>query len=85
MFDSSLRAGRYVLENTGMSAFEAAIAEKTFYHHDRKTIQELAQLWDPSVPQSDNAAYVARSKELEKELEAELFNALAERGQRDVA
>lgn len=85
MFDSSLRAGRYVLENVGMSEFEAAIAEETFYHHDRKTIQELAQLWDPSVAPAENAAYVARSKELERELEAELYTALIERGKQDAA
>ncbi|WP_089278334.1 monovalent cation:proton antiporter-2 (CPA2) family protein [Antarctobacter heliothermus] len=85
MFDSSLRAGRYVLENVGMTEFEAAIAEETFYHHDRKTIQELAELWDPSVPQAENAAYVARSKELERELEAELYTALTARGKQDAA
>ncbi|MGP6086666.1 monovalent cation:proton antiporter-2 (CPA2) family protein [Antarctobacter jejuensis] len=85
MFDSSLRAGRYVLENVGMSEFEAAIAEETFYHHDRKTIQELAELWDPSVPPGENAAYVARSKELERELETELYTALTERGKQDAA
>jgi CPA2 family monovalent cation:H+ antiporter-2 len=85
MFDSSLRAGRYVLENVGMTEFEAAIAEETFYHHDRKTIQELAQLWDPSIPPAENAAYVARSNELERELEAELYTALIERGKQDAA
>ncbi|WP_323771173.1 cation:proton antiporter [Antarctobacter sp.] len=85
MFDSSLRAGRYVLENVGMTEFEAAIAEETFYHHDRKTIQELAELWDPSVPQAENAAYVARSKELERELETELYTALTARGKQDAA
>ncbi|MBW4985739.1 cation:proton antiporter [Mameliella sp. CS4] len=85
MFDSSLRAGRYVLENVGMSEFEAAIAEETFYHHDRRTIRELAQLWDPSIPPAENAAYVARSKELERELETELYTALAERGKQDAA
>ncbi|KHQ54238.1 monovalent cation:H+ antiporter-2, CPA2 family [Mameliella alba] len=85
MFDSSLRAGRYVLENVGMSEFEAAIAEETFYHHDRRTIRELAQLWDPSIPPAENAAYVARSKELERELETELYTALTERGKQDAA
>ena len=85
MFDSSLRAGRYVLENVGMSEFEAAIAEETFYPHDRRTIRELAQLWDPSIPPAENAAYVARSKELERELETELYTALAERGKQDAA
>ncbi|HBS50287.1 MAG TPA: potassium transporter, partial [Rhodobacteraceae bacterium] len=40
MFDSSLRAGRYVLENVGLSEYEAARAEKTFYAHDRVTVRD---------------------------------------------
>jgi CPA2 family monovalent cation:H+ antiporter-2 len=85
MFDSSLRAGRYVLENVGLSEYEAALAEETFYHHDRETIQELATLWDPSIPPAENAAYIARSRELEKDLETALYNALTERGKQDAA
>ncbi|AUC54821.1 potassium transporter [Sagittula sp. P11] len=85
MFDSSLRAGRYVLENIGMSEYEAAIAEETFYHHDRHTVRELAKLWNPAVPASENEPYIARAKELEKELETALFTALDERGKKDVA
>ncbi|SMX43792.1 monovalent cation:proton antiporter-2 (CPA2) family protein [Maliponia aquimaris] len=85
MFDSSLRAGRYVLENVGLSEYEAALAEETFYYHDRETIQELASLWDPSIPPAENAAYITRSRELEKDLETALYNALTERGKQDAA
>jgi len=69
LFDSSLRAGRYVLENLGLSEFEASEAERIFYHHDRTTVRELATLWDPNIPPSQNHAYVQRAKELQKELE----------------
>ncbi|MGD9865513.1 MAG: monovalent cation:proton antiporter-2 (CPA2) family protein [Pseudodonghicola sp.] len=41
LFDSSLRAGRYVLENVGLSQYEAAQAEQTFYTHDRYSVREL--------------------------------------------
>ncbi len=85
MFDSSLRAGRYVLENIGMSEYEAAIAQETFYHHDRQTVRELAELWDPSIPPAENHAYIARAKELEKELETALYTALETRGKQDAA
>ena len=85
MFDSSLRAGRYVLENVGMSEYEAAIAEETFYHHDRRTIAELAKVWDPALSPGENAAYIARSKELERELETQLYTALTERGKQGSA
>ena len=73
MFDSSLRAGRYVLENIGLSEFEAARAEQTFYAHDREVLRELVDLWDPNLPIDRNTAYIERSRELEKELEAALM------------
>ena len=38
-FDSSLQAGRYVLENVGLTEFEVAEAENTFYRHDRKSMR----------------------------------------------
>ena len=80
MFDSSLRAGRYVLENIGLSEYEAAEAEKTFYAHDRYTVRELAELWNPELPAHQNEAYIARARELQRELEAEFQNRTAERG-----
>ncbi|WP_187429637.1 Glutathione-regulated potassium-efflux system protein KefC [Roseobacter fucihabitans] len=78
LFDGSLRAGRYVLENVGLSEYEAAEAERIFYHHDRHSVQELAQLWDPDVPTSQNPAYLARAKELQKELETAFLSRDAE-------
>ncbi|MEX0347966.1 MAG: monovalent cation:proton antiporter-2 (CPA2) family protein [Paracoccaceae bacterium] len=73
MFDSSLRAGRYVLENVGLSEFEAAGAEQTFYHHDRGSLRELAPLWKPGVSASENPEYIARSTELQRNLETALL------------
>ncbi len=72
VFDSSLRAGRYALENLGLSEFEAAEAETMFYHHDRKVLRELAPLWKPGVPVADNPDYVARARELDNDLETAL-------------
>jgi CPA2 family monovalent cation:H+ antiporter-2 len=69
LFDSSLRAGRYVLENIGLTEYEAAEAELTFYQKDRAAVRELAPLWKPGVKTADNPEYVARSRELNKELE----------------
>ncbi|MEX0286100.1 MAG: monovalent cation:proton antiporter-2 (CPA2) family protein [Paracoccaceae bacterium] len=78
MFDSSLRAGRYVLENIGLSEYEAAGAEQTFYAHDRYSVRELAELWKPGVPAVENGPYIARAVELEKELETALLARAAE-------
>lgn len=82
MFDSSLRAGRYVLENIGLSEYEAARAEQAFYKHDRYAVQELAQLWRDDVALSHNQDYVARAKELESELEATLLAQFEEDAER---
>ncbi len=79
MFDSSLRAGRYALENLGLSEYEAAEAEDLFYHADRAGLRDLAQLWKPGVSATDNPAYVARARELNNDLET----AFAARAQRD--
>ncbi|MCP4819988.1 MAG: potassium transporter [Shimia sp.] len=76
MFDSSLRAGRYVLENIGLSEYEAAQAEQTFFHHDRDAVQELAQLWKEGVSSAHNPEYLQRARELEEELETMLMNQL---------
>ena len=74
LFDSSLRAGRYVLENMGLSEFEASEAERLFYVHDRETVRQLAELWDPNQPVSQNPAYIKRAKELQKELETAILS-----------
>ncbi|KAA9009809.1 cation:proton antiporter domain-containing protein [Histidinibacterium aquaticum] len=72
LFDSSLRAGRYALEKLGLTEFEANEAELYFYHHDRSALRTLAELWKPGVPVSQNPEYVARSRELAKDLETAL-------------
>ncbi|MBW4962310.1 cation:proton antiporter [Sulfitobacter sp. CW3] len=78
MFDSSLRAGRYVLENLGLSDYEAAEAQRMFYSHDRASVRELAALWRPGIPPSENKAYVSRAKELQKDLETAFMNRIEE-------
>lgn len=77
MFDSSLRAGRYVLENAGLSEYEAAELERIFYRHDRASLQELAGLWDESIPMEENAAYIARSREVSAAMENALMDRFA--------
>jgi CPA2 family monovalent cation:H+ antiporter-2 len=78
MFDSSLRAGRYVLENMGLSEYEAHEMEMAFYRHDRHVLRELAELWQPGIPLAENDAYVARSRELNANLETAIATHLDE-------
>ena len=82
MFDSSIRAGRYVLENMGLSDFEAAKMTQFFFHRDRENIRELAALWKPGVPVSENADYVARARELNADLETALVEHMSEEEER---
>jgi len=74
-FDSSLRAGRYVLENMGLSPYEASELERIFYRMDRAHLRELAAVWKPGVPVDENPEYIALSRDLNRHLE----NALMER------
>ncbi|MEM6307703.1 MAG: NAD-binding protein, partial [Pseudomonadota bacterium] len=82
MFDSSLRAGRYVLERSGMTDFDAAELEHEFFKADRRGLLELAKLWDPKIPIRNNKAYVERAKELKNELETS-FVAKSQQSQPD--
>jgi CPA2 family monovalent cation:H+ antiporter-2 len=79
-FDSSVRAGRYVLEGMGLSDYEAATQAETFWKHDRHALLELAELWKPGVPVSENAAYMARAQELNNALETALVTTLDDGG-----
>ncbi|MCP3971083.1 MAG: potassium transporter [Rhodobacteraceae bacterium] len=80
LFDSSLRAARYVLEQTALSDFEAAAMEKLYFDHDRAAVLDLAQHWKPGVPTEQNPDYMARAKELNAELEAALVAHFDEHG-----
>jgi len=76
VFDSALRAGRQVLEMTGLSAYEAENAEKTLFNFDRAALRDLAKVWRPGVPIEDNPDYVALNKTLNAELESALAQSL---------
>lgn len=77
-YDSSVRAGRYVLENTGFTEYEAAKLSQTFYHVERAALRDLAELWIPGQPVHLNDAYVARAKELDRDLQTALLDDLDE-------
>lgn len=77
-FDSSVRAGRYVLENMGFSEYEAATLSQAYYRLDRSGMRALAEVWVPGLPSDKNPAYIARAKELDREMETELIKELYE-------
>ncbi|WP_417275376.1 monovalent cation:proton antiporter-2 (CPA2) family protein [Celeribacter halophilus] len=85
LFDSSLRAGRYVLEEMGFSEYDAAVTEQAYFQHDREALRSLAELWEPNTPVSENAEYVARSQALDKAFEAALLTELERKRQENDA
>jgi len=84
MFDSSLRAARYVLEDMGLSDYEAHELEIAFYRHDRQNLRALAEVWKPGVPVTENPEFMDLARELNSNLETALvsqFDEASEDGQ----
>jgi len=75
-FDSSIRAGRYVLENMGLTEYEAAKLSQSYYKLDRSAMRDLASLWDPGVPVHLNPAYIARARQLDDDLRSAALDEL---------
>ncbi len=70
VFDSSLRAGRYILQKMGISEEEARRRARTYTHYERRSARELAAVWDPEIPIDENETYVKRMVELDQEIKA---------------
>ena len=75
-FDSSVRAGRYVLESMGFTDYEAATLSQAFWRLDRSAMQEMAELWVPGEQMDLNKDFVARAKELDVEMQLSLMQEL---------
>lgn len=78
VFDSSLRAARYVLEDMGLSDYEAHAMEMAFYRHDRHNLRALAEVWKPGVPVTENEAYMRLTREMSDNLESAILTTLGE-------
>lgn len=76
MFDSSLRAARYVLEDMGLTDYEAHAVETAFYREDRQNLRALAELWKPGVPVAQNAEYMAAARAITDNLEDAILTRL---------
>ncbi|MBL4627566.1 MAG: cation:proton antiporter [Roseicyclus sp.] len=76
VFDSSLRTARYVLEDMGLSDYEAHELEIAFYRHDRQNLRALAEVWKPGVPVTENAEYMRLTREMADNLEVAMATQL---------
>ena len=77
-FDSSLRAGRYILQNMGIPEEEAHQLTRAFFRLDRNSTRELALVWDPDIPIEDNHAYIEMVQQINSEMDIGLGEAYAE-------
>jgi CPA2 family monovalent cation:H+ antiporter-2 len=63
-FDSSVRAGRSAFEALGTPTPEAERLARVFVDQDRRVIAQLAEVFDPEVPEHLNEAYRTRARDL---------------------
>ncbi len=71
-YDSSIRMGRSAYEAMGMPREAALEMTAAFEAADRRSMLEVAELYDPDIPATENEAYVRRVRELQAEWAAQL-------------
>lgn len=71
-YDSSVRAGRSVLEALGYSREDAQKMVDTMEEFDRGTMPKMAGLYKSGVPLKDNKEFVKRGREIVEEFERQV-------------
>ena len=85
-FDGAVRAARSALEALGVHPYDAELQTRGYVDNDKKALRDLAGLYDPDIPVHENAAYVARTKEILKTHEdamrgnSSMFGSRSDRG-----
>ena len=76
-YDSSIRMGRAAFEALGVPGEKARRMADAFDRSDRRSMIELADLYDLNIPAIENDAYVARVKEISGPWQEELGREMA--------
>ena len=63
-YDSSMRMGRSALEALGVETERAEMMVAAFNEEDRQSMIDVADVYDPAVPATENQAYVDRIREI---------------------
>lgn len=71
-FDSSVRIGRSAFEALGAHPFDAEQMCRAYVHEDRKILREMAEVYDPQIPNHKNPPFVARAREARERQQNEL-------------
>ena len=72
-YDSSIRMGRSAFEAMGLSREAALEITGAFEDMDRRAMREVAELYDPDIPATENGPYIRRVRELREEWEAQFL------------
>ncbi|MEM9320582.1 MAG: cation:proton antiporter [Pseudomonadota bacterium] len=63
-YDASLRMGRSAIEALGVDRERAEMMVQAFNEDDRQAMIDVADVYDPAVPATENDAYVDRVREI---------------------
>lgn len=72
-YDSSIRMGRSAFEALGATPEQAEAMREVYHVADQKIMRAMADHYDPNIPNFENAAYVARARELTAQVEQKLI------------
>jgi CPA2 family monovalent cation:H+ antiporter-2 len=84
-YDSSLRMGRTAFEALGYDSTEAQRLATEFEYIDRKSMVELASVYDINVPIGENKAYIEKVRSMLTEWEQQLRNPTHTASQEDTS
>ncbi len=68
-FDGAVRAGRSALEGLGVHPYEAEKISRAFVKSDQDMLRQMASVYDPDLPSSQNPEYVALAKKVMQQQE----------------
>lgn len=68
-YDSSVRMGRSAIEAMGLSRERAQFVADEFEKVDRRSMLEVSELWDPSIPTLENQPYIEKVREMTRDWE----------------
>ena len=77
-YDSALRIGRSTFEAMGIDREKSDRLVDAFNTMDRRAMMEVADLYDPAIPPTENAPYVARVREIRGPWQDELGKEMRE-------
>ncbi len=77
-YDSALRIGRSAFEGMGIPRDKSEKMVDAFNDMDRRAMLEVADLYDPAIPPTENEPYVARVREIRGPWQDELGEQMKE-------